>query len=187
MKLFSFKALIAVIALLAPQNAWAQPLYEDGTWGVVPQDGGRTCVVVLNSQDKKHAFHFLIDGEQNAATVGILDNFLPDARYGTASTMVTLNFGSKFARRFEFKRRFDGALHYLAAELRADDLEPILEILRSGRAGVSLSFENGETWRIPPPKREEAGSAIARCWSEALRGLHTERGERSSLRLTAHR
>ena len=172
MRLFTSTALFAVIALLTQSNAWAQPLYEDGSWGVVPQDSGRTCIVVLNSEDKKHAFHFLIDGEQNAATVGILDHFLPDPRYATASTMITLNFGPRFARRLEFKRRFDGSLNYLAAELPSEDLASILKVLRSGKAGVSLSFENGETWRIPPPKREEAASAIAQCWTEALRGLH---------------
>jgi hypothetical protein len=169
MRLFSSTALLAVIALLTPSNAWAEPLYEDGSWGVVPQDSGKTCIVVLNSEDKKHAFHFLIDGEQNSATVGILDHFLPDSRYGAASTMITLDF--QFARRLEFKRRFDGSLNYLAAELPPEDLGSILEALRSGKGGVSLSFENGEMWRIPPPKRDAAASAIARCWIEALRGV----------------
>ena len=170
MRRFPSAVLFGVIALLTPWNAWAQALYEDGSWGVVPQDGGKTCIVVLNSEDRKHAFHVLIDGEQNAASVGILDHFLPNARYNTASTTITVDFGLQFVRRLEFKRRFDGSLNYLAADLPSEDLDPILDALRSGKGGVNLSFENGEIWRIPPPKREEAASAIAKCWMEALRG-----------------
>ena len=170
MRLSSSAVLFGVIALLTPWNAQAQASYEDGSWGVVPQDGGRTCIVVLNSEDRKRAFHFLIDGEQNAASVGILDDFLPNPRYNTASTMITVDFGLHFVRRLEFKRHFDGSLNYMAAELPSADLDAILEALRSGKGGVNLSFENGEIWRIPPPKREEAASAIAKCWIEALRG-----------------
>jgi hypothetical protein len=165
--------LFALIAMLTATNAWAYPSYEDGTWGVVPQDRGRTCFVVLNSEDKKHAFHFLIDGEKNVATVGILDHFLPDPRNSAASMMITLDLGPEFARRLHLKRRFDGSLNYLAAELQPEDLDPILDALRSRKAGVLLSFESGETWRIPPPKHDEAASAIDKCWTEALRGLHT--------------
>ena len=121
MRLFLSTVAFAVAALLTQSHAWAQPSYEDGSWGVIPQDGGRTCVIVLNSEDKRHAFHFLIDGEQNTATVGILDDFLPDLRYGTASTMITLDLGPQFGRQLEFKRRFDGSLNYLAAELSRED------------------------------------------------------------------
>jgi hypothetical protein len=169
MRFFSFRILFAAIVLLPPSNAWAQPLYEDGSWGVVPQDDGRTCIVVLNSEDKKHAFHFLIDGEQNAASVGILDYFLPNPGYYTTSTTITVDLGIQFVRRLEFKPRFDGSLNYMAAELPSKDLDSILEALRSGKRGANLSFENGDIWRIPPPKREEAASAIAQCWTEALR------------------
>jgi hypothetical protein len=84
--------------------------------------------------------------------------------------MITVDFGLHFVRRLEFKRHFDGSLNYMAAELPSADLDSILEALRSGKGGVNLSFENGEIWRIPPPKREEAASAIAKCWIEALRG-----------------
>jgi hypothetical protein len=126
---------------------------------------------VLNSEDRRHAFHFLIDGEKNAATVGILDDFLPDPSYITASTMITVDLGPQFARRLKFKRHFDGALNYLAADLALDDLDSILAALRSVTHGVSLSFENGEMWRIPAPKRQEAASAIAQCWKEALSGI----------------
>lgn len=165
--------LFAVIAMLTATSAWAYPSYEDGTWGVVPQDSGRTCVVVVNSEDKKHAFHFLIDGENNVATVGILDHFLPGLRNSAASMMITLDLGPDFARRLHLKRRFDGSLNYLAAELPPEDLDPILDALRSRKAGVRLYFENGETWRIPPPKHDEAASAIDKCWTDALRGVHT--------------
>jgi hypothetical protein len=72
MRLILHTALPA-IALLIASGASARPLYKDGNWGVVPQNDGRTCVVVLNSDDRRHAFHFLIDGEQNTATVGIWD------------------------------------------------------------------------------------------------------------------
>lgn len=170
MRFFSSAVVFGVIALLTPSSAWSQASYEDGSWGVVPQDGGRTCIVVLNSEDRKHAFHFLIDGEQNAASVGILDPFLPSPQHNTASTNITLDFGLQFVRELEFKRRFDGSLNYMSAELASEDLDSILEALRSGKGGVHLSFENGEIWRIPPPKRAEAASAIAKCWTEALRG-----------------
>jgi len=172
MRFFSSAALFGAIAVLTPSSAWSQASYEDGSWGVVPQDGGRTCIVVLNSEDRKHAFHVLIDGEQNAASVGILDNFLPSPQDNTASTTITVDFGLQFVRQLELKRRFDGALNYLAAELPLEDLDSIFEALRSGKGGVSLSFENGEIWRIPPPKRAEAASAIAQCWTQALRGPH---------------
>lgn len=158
--------------MLTAASAWAHPSYEDGSWGVVPQDSGRTCIVVVNSEDKEHAFHFLIDGKQNIATIGILDHFLPDLRVGTASTMITLDLGPAFTRRLELKRRFDGSTNYLAAELRPEDLGSILIALRSPRSVVILSFESGETWRLPPPKRPEAVRAIDQCWTEALRGTH---------------
>jgi hypothetical protein len=85
--------------------------------------------------------------------------------------MITVDLGPQFARRLEFKRHFDGSLNYLAADLAPDDLDSILAALQSGKRGVSLSFENGEMWRIPPPKRQEAASAIAQCWNEALSGI----------------
>ena len=170
--------ILPLIALLTAAPAWAYPSYKDGSWGVVSQDGGRICVVVVNSEDKKHAFHFLIDGEKNVASIGILDGFLPDLRGGGASLRITLDFGPEFVRRLELKRRFDGSLHYMAAELALEDLDSILVALRARRAGVMLAFENGETWRIPPPKREEAASAIDDCWTEALRGIHARQSER---------
>ena len=170
MRLLSFAALFGAIALLTPSNAGAQALYEDESWGVVPQDGGRTCIVVLNSPDRKHAFHFLVDGEQNAASVGILDQFLPSPRYNTGSTTITVEFPLQFTLQLEFRRQFDGSLNYLAAELPSENLDSIFEALRSGKGGVNLSFENGEIRRIPAPKREDAASAIAKCWTEALHG-----------------
>jgi hypothetical protein len=127
-------------------------------------------VIVLNSEDKRHALHFLIDGEQNVAIVGILDHFLPDPSYMTASTTITVDMGPEFVRRLEFKRQFDGALNYLTADLPPQELDSILLALRSGTRGVVLSFENGEMWRIPPPERNEAAAAIAQCWNEALMG-----------------
>ena len=171
MRLILRTALPALATLFIVSVAWAEPLYRDGSWGVVPQDAGRTCVVVLNSEDRRHAFHFVIDGAQNAASVGILDDYLPDPAYMTASTTIGVDLGPEFARKLEFKRRFDGAVNYLAADLPQEDLDSILDALRSGTRGVSLSFENGETWRIPPPKSAEAASAITQCWNEALRGV----------------
>jgi len=167
--------------LLTAGSAWAYPLYRDGSWGVVPQDRGRTCVVVVNSVDKRHAFHFLIDGEQNSATIGILDQFLPDLGHDTVSTMITVDFGPEFARRLEFKRRFDGTLDYLAAELPPEALSSILNAIRARRSEVTLSFENGEMWRIPPPKQQEAASAIDQCWTEALRGIQARSKELRAL------
>ena len=169
------------VVMLTAGSAWAYPLYRDGSWGVVPQDRGRTCVVVVNSVDKRHAFHFLIDGEQNSATIGILDQFLPDLGRDTVSTMITVDFGPEFARRLEFKRRFDGTLDYLAAELPPEDLGSILNAIRARRSDVTLSFENGEMWRIPPPKQQEAASAIDQCWTEALRGIQARLKELRAL------
>ena len=173
MRLTVHSALSGILALIIPSDAWAEPLYRDGSWGVVPQDGGSTCVVVLNSEDRRKAFHFIIDGQQKAASVGILDRFFPDLAPITASTMVIMDLGPQFTRPMKFKRHFDGSLGYLSADLAVEDLDSILEALRSVTRGVSLSFENGETWLIPPPKsEEEAASAIAKCWNEARRGLH---------------
>jgi hypothetical protein len=161
--------LLVITALLTPLDASSQAVYEDGSWGVVAQDGGKTCIVVLNSEGKQHALHFLVDGEQQVASIGILDHFLPEPQYDTAAMTITIGFGDQFALQLEFKRRFDGSLYYLAAELPSEHLNSVLEALRSGN-GVNLSFENGDIWRIPPPKREDAASAIAKCWTEALHG-----------------
>ena len=174
MRLYLLRSLLASIAMLTAAEGWAYPAYKDGSWGVVSQDGGRTCIVVANNEDKSHAFHVLIDGMKNTATIGILDRFLPDLQDNVASTVITLNFGPGFMRRLEFKRHFDGSLDYLAAELPLDDLDSMLIALRSRiTGGVILSFENGETWRMPPPKSNEAATIIERCWNEALRGTHT--------------
>jgi hypothetical protein len=171
MRIVLHTVLSAIAAFIVAGDARAEPLYRDGSWGVVPQDAGRTCVVVLSSEDRRHAFHFLIDGAQNAASVGILDDFLPDFSNRTAATMITVDLGPQFARRLEFTRRSDGMVNYIAADLPRQELDSVLDALRSGKRGVSLSFENGEEWRIPPPKSDEAASAIAQCSSDALKGL----------------
>jgi hypothetical protein len=171
MRIVLHTVLSAIAALLFTADARAEPLYRDGSWGVVPQDAGSTCVVVLNSEDRRQAFHVLIDGAQNAASVGILDAFLPDFASRTTPTMITVDLGPQFARQLEFTLRSDAGVNYLAADLPREELDTVLDALQSGKRGVSLSFENGVQWRIPPPKSDQAASAIARCSSDALKGL----------------
>lgn len=160
-------SLIAAALVTAP-DAWGRPLYKDDNWGVIPQDGGKICVVVLNSNDRKHAFHILIDGARKQAFVGILDEFLPGGMYVNASAKISMHLGVKLVLQLQFKRQFDGALSYLAAPLAPGDLDPVLAALRAADGSVSLAFENGDIWRIPPPGRQEAGSAITQCWRGAL-------------------
>ena len=168
-RVMAFTAM-AGMALLIGSEAWASPSYKDANWGVVPQDNGRACVVVLNSEDRMHAFHFLVDGTEKAATIGILDSYLPDG-LSSASTMIKVDLGPLFTRELEFKRPSDGSPGSLAADISRDDLRSILAALQTTRA-VSLSFDNGEVWRIPPPK-QGAAAAISQCWNEALTGTRT--------------
>jgi len=158
----------AATVFLMGAHAWALPSYKDANWGVVPQDHGNACIVVMNSEDKMHAFHFVVDGQTNAVTVGILDSFAPD-RLSAGSPKITVDFGPLFVRQLQFEHRSQGSVGFLAADLSHDDLKNILAALQSGLSGVSLSFADGEVWRIPGPK-QEAASAIARCWNEALGG-----------------
>jgi hypothetical protein len=88
---------LCATAFLAGAQAWASPSYKDANWGVVPQDNGSVCVVVLNSEDRTHAFHFVVDGGEREATVGILDSFLP-SRLSVASTTITVDLGPLFKR-----------------------------------------------------------------------------------------
>ena len=161
---------MVAMTLLIGSEAWASPSYKDSNWGVVPQDNGRGCVVVLNSEDRTHAFHFLVDGDEKSGTIGILDSYLPE-HVSLASTMVTVDLGPLFTRQLEFKRHADATAGSLAADLSRDDLRSILAALQTTR-GVSLSFDNGEVWRIPPPQ-QAAASAISRCWKDALTGTRT--------------
>jgi len=78
-----------------------------------------------------------------------------------------------FARALEFRWQFDGAVNYLTASLAPSELDSIFAALQAGDRGVNLTFENGDTWRIPPPERKEAAAAITRCWNEALSGTIT--------------
>jgi hypothetical protein len=165
-----FRSALSLIALLIGADVWASPSYKDANWGVVPQENGNACVVVLNSADRMHAFHFLVDGVDKVATVGILDSFLP-SRLATASTTITVDLGPMFTRQLEFKRHSDGLVGYIAADLSRDDLTSILAALQTTR-DVSLSFDNGDVWRIPPPGKE-AASAISECWNAALTGARS--------------
>jgi len=169
MRRIILRTTFSAIALLVACDAWALPSYKDASWGVVPQDNGNACVVVLNSEDRLHAFHFAVDGGAKAATIGILDSYLPE-RLSVGPTKVTIDLGPLFVRQLEFKHRSDGAMGYLASELSRDDLKSILAAFQSD-SRVSLSFANGEVWRIPGPK-QEATAAIAQCWNEALTGVH---------------
>ena len=162
--------LSALALLLLGAGAWASPSYKDANWGVVPQENGSACVVVLNSEDKIHAFHFLIDGVDKTASVGILDSFLPNG-VSTAAATITVDLGPLFTRQLEFVHHSEGLVGYLAADLSRDDLTSILAALQTTR-GVSLSFDGGEVWRIPPPAKE-AASAISQCWKQALTGART--------------
>jgi hypothetical protein len=159
----------SAIALLMACDAWALPSYKDDSWGVVPQDNGQACVVVLNSEDRLHAFHFAVDGPDQAATIGILDDYVPE-RLSVSATKITVDLGPSFVRQLEFKHHSSGSMGYLAADLSRDDLKSILTAFQSD-SRVSLSFANGEVWRIPGPK-QEATAAIAQCWDEALSGAH---------------
>ena len=164
------RAMVPVAALVATSGAWAAPLYKDKNWGVVRQDGGKICIVVLNSDSRRSAFHFLIDGGRNAGSIGILDEFVPETMSANGSMMATLDLGPNFARALEFRRQFDGAVNYLTASLDPSELDSIFAALQAGDRGVNLTFENGDTWRIPPPERKEAAAAITECWGEALSG-----------------
>jgi len=164
------RVVVSTAALAVASGAWAAPLYKDKNWGVVRQDGGRICIVVLNSDSRRNAFHFLIDGGRNAASVGILDEFVPGTMDAKGTMTATLDLGPRFAHALEFRRQFDGAVNYLTASLAPGELDSIFAALRAGDRGVNLTFENGDTWRIPPPERKEAAAAITQCWHEALSG-----------------
>jgi hypothetical protein len=167
------RAIVPAAALMIASGAWAAPLYKDKNWGVVRQDGGKVCIVVLNSDSRRNAFHFLIDGEQNTASVGILDEFLPDTMNAEGSTVATLDVGPAFSRTLEFRRQFDGAANYLSASLAPHEFDSIFAALVAGHRGVNLSFENGDTWRIPSPERKEAAAAITECRNGALSRVRT--------------
>ena len=166
------RVVVPAAALVMASGAWAAPLYKDKNWGVVRQDGG-ICIVVLNSDSRRSAFHFLIDGGRNAGSIGILDEFVPETMSANGSMMATLDLGPKFARALEFRRQFDGAVNYLTAPLAPSELDSIFAALQAGDRGVNLTFENGDTWRIPPPERKEAAAAITECWNGALSGRTT--------------
>jgi hypothetical protein len=84
-----------------------------------------------------------------------------------ASPKITVNFGPLFVRQLQFEHRSEGAVGYLAANLSEDDLKTILAALETGIPDVTLSFANGDVWRIPGPK-DAATAAIAQCWNDAL-------------------
>ena len=137
-----------VAAVFVVSDALALPSYKDGNWGVVPQDHGGACVVVLNSEDRMHAFHFAVDGVAKVATVGILDTFVPD-RVSASAPKITIDLGPLFRRQLKFEHRSEGSQGYLAADLSQDDLKTVLAALQSGLSGVSLSFANGEVGTFP--------------------------------------
>ena len=165
------RAMVAAVVLMMASAAWAAPLYKDKNWGVIRQEDGKTCIVVLNSDSRRNAFHFLIDGGQNTASIGILDEFLPDSVSANGSTMAILDLGPKFSRTLEFRRQFDGAVNYLTASLAPSELDSSFAALLAENPGVNLTFENGDTWHIPPPERKEAAAAIDQCWNGALSGV----------------
>ena len=170
--------ILSIIGLLIAFGARAEEssvLYKDGNWGVVQQNNSRTCIIVLNTDDRRHAFHFLIDGEEKAARVGILQEFLPDTQYLTASkTMVFVDLGLGFARRLAFRPGSDGISNYIAAELSRDDLDRVLSTLEATH-GVSISFSNGAEWHVRPPDQKAAKPAIDQCWNRAVNGADNVR------------
>jgi hypothetical protein len=143
-------------------------MYKDANWGVVQQNGGRTCIVVLNTDDRQHAFHFLIDGENRKAQLGILQEFLPDRRYiRIASVQISVALGSGFVSKLEFRPITEGSSKYLAAILTRSDLDRMLSALEEA-AGVSVTFSGGEIWQIRAPESDEATAAIDHCWKKAV-------------------
>jgi tetratricopeptide (TPR) repeat protein len=168
-------ALVAVVVIACGLSTHVKAegtSYKDGVWGVVPQNGGKLCMIVLNSDDQKRAFHFLISGSLNVARIEILEKFLPERRYLTTSnTSVTVDLGPQFARRLDFAPKSGGTLRYITATLEPDNLSNVLAALQQTR-GVSLAFENGVKWQFRAPRNLAAASpAITQCWEEASRGM----------------
>ena len=145
----------------------------------------QSAVVVLNSDSRRNAFHFLIDGEHKSASVGILDEFLPDTVNTKGSTVATLDLGPAFSRTLEFRRQFDGAVNYLAATLAPNELDPVFTALVAehrgaggkewsaraprrpafvgGRAGAHFETRNGRVWIDGEAWRTKAPAIIARA------------------------
>ena len=142
-------------------------MYKDKNWGVVQQNNGRTCIVVLNTDDRRHAFHFLIDGENRIAQLGILQEFLPDSPSpAPAKVRISLELGSDFVQQFDFEPESQNGSKLIAAVLTRRDLDRILTALEETPT-VNVSFANGESWHVHGPEKS-AAPAIDRCWKTAV-------------------
>jgi len=145
--------------------------YKDTNWGVVRQNNGRTCIVVLNTDDRRHAFHFLIDGESKTAQLGILGEYLPDRGYQPiAKVLISVDAGPGFVQQLEFGPACEGRKNDVAALLKRNDLDRIRHALEM-TSGVTVSFSAGDTWQIRAPRTGEAAIAIDRCWKDAVIGI----------------
>ena len=162
---------LAAWSILCTCSAWAGDsvvLYKDANWGVVQQNNGHTCIVVLNTDDRRHAFHLLIDGENKIAQLGILEEFLSDRwAPAIAKLQISVEFGPGFVQQFDFEPGHEQGSKYIAAVLTRHDLDRILSALEE-MPRVNVSFPMGETWQIRAPKKN-AAMAIDRCGKTAVR------------------
>jgi len=161
---------IAAFGVLSAWGARADDstvMYKDANWGVVQQNNGRTCIVVLNTDDRRHAFHFVIDGDGKSAQLGILQEFIPDERYLVSKKIpISVEVGPGFVQQMDFKPGIEGNSRYISAILTRNDLDRILSALEETPA-VSVSFSTGETWQIRAPEHN-AAIAIDHCWKKAV-------------------
>jgi hypothetical protein len=165
---------LAAGALLIGYGAMADDslvTYKDANWGVVRQNNGHTCIVVLNTDDRRHAFHFLIDGENKTAQLGILGEYLPDrGNQPIANVLISVDAGPGFVQKMEFGPASDGRTNDIAALLKRNDLDRIRHALEV-TSGVTVSFSAGDTWQIRAPRTGAAAIAIDRCWKDAVIGI----------------
>jgi hypothetical protein len=142
-------------------------MHKDANWGIVQQNHGRTCIVVLNTDDRRHAFHFVIDGDSKTAQLGILQEFLPDERFLVSTkTRISVAVGPDFVQQMEFRPGIEGKSKYISAILTRNDLDRILSALEE-TPEVSVAFSSGEIWQIPAPEHN-AAIAIDHCWKKAV-------------------
>ena len=168
---------LVLLAFHAGSGAVAQEtssvLYKDSNWGIVEQNGGKTCIVVLNTDDRRHAFHFLVDGELGLAGIGILRDFLPGPGYLTAKkTVAYLDLGPTFAHEFAFTPRFDTMPMSIEADIPWRDLGGMLRAFEDMH-GATLTFAGGTSWDVKAPERQSAREAMDRCWNGAAKSHGT--------------
>jgi tetratricopeptide (TPR) repeat protein len=165
----------ACLALSSASSAQATSpisLYKDEHWllHLHQFDPLPTCMLMAtptSNGELRRRLVVYVNGKANIARIEIA---YPPQQYLAPNypTTVAVDLGSTFAARsIRFRLLLHSTYPMIAARLSLSELEDIRLSLGGATGDMSMRFDNGETWRFPPPQERKLAPAAADCWTSA--------------------